>query len=154
MAAKLAEDNLFCEFLPTKSHHPLTSWSCEITGQTKTITSPLPKCLQLPNVQDGDIPSQVPNYKVIQSFSHMVLQGPLTNKNNYVSIIRVPMATKLNRMMISLDRLLPVLSHGPLITWPCDIQVSLTGGGSVRKCLSRHQLHVNSERALNWLSSF
>ena len=94
---------------------------------------------------------------IIKSYKALTIwscKGPLANKNHYVSITRVPMATKLSRMMISLDRLLPVLSHGPLITWPCDIQVSLTGGGSVRKRLSLHQIHVNSERALNWLSSF
>ena len=33
------------EFLPIKSHHPLITWSCKITWQTKTILSPLPQCL-------------------------------------------------------------------------------------------------------------
>ena len=50
------------------------------------------------------------------------------------------MATKLGRMIASLDGLLPIMSHDPLIKWPCEIQVSLTGGGSARKRLGRHRL--------------
>ena len=53
------------------------------------------------------------------------------------------MATKLGRMIYFLDGILPIMSHDPLITWPCDIQGSLTGEGSARKCLSRHQLLVH-----------
>ena len=52
------------------------------------------------------------------------------------------MATKLDRMIASLDGLLPIMSHDPLITWPCEIGGSLTGGGSVRKRLSRNRLLV------------
>ena len=40
------------------------------------------------------------------------------------------MATKLDRTMTSLDGLLPMMSHEPLITWPCKIQGSITRGGS------------------------
>ena len=41
------------------------------------------------------------------------------------------MATKLSRIML----------HDPLITWPCEIRGSLSGGGgSAHKRLSRHQL--------------
>ena len=46
------------------------------------------------------------------------------------------METKLDRMISSLDGLLPIMPHDPLITWPCEIRVSFTGGGSVRKRLS------------------
>ena len=53
------------------------------------------------------------------------------------------MATKLGRMIDSLDGLLPIMSHYPLITWSCDIRGSLTGGGSARKRLNRHRLLVN-----------
>ena len=52
------------------------------------------------------------------------------------------MATKLGRMMCSLNRLLPIMSHDFLITWPCEIRRSFTGGGSVRKRLSYHRLLV------------
>ena len=72
----------------------------------------------------------------------MVLQGHVANKNHHISITRVSMATKLGRMIASLDGLLPIMSHDPLITWPCEIQGSLTGGGSARKRLIRHRLLV------------
>ena len=45
------------------------------------------------------------------------------------------MATKHGRMMTSLDGLLPIMSHDPLITWPCEMRGSLTGAGSARKRL-------------------
>ena len=49
------------------------------------------------------------------------------------------MADKLARMMTLLDGLLPIMSHDPLISWPCEIRGSLTGGGgSARKRSSRH----------------
>ena len=52
------------------------------------------------------------------------------------------MATKLDRMIASLDGLLPIMSHDPLIAWPCEIRSSLTGGGPARKRLSHHRLLV------------
>ena len=47
-------------------------------------------------------------------------------------------------MTASLDGLLPIMSHDPLITWPCEMRRSLTGGGSARKRLSHHRLLVNN----------
>ena len=45
----------------------------------------------------------------------------MTNKNHYSKkIARVSMAKNLGRMVISLDGLLPILSHDTLIMWPCD----------------------------------
>ena len=52
------------------------------------------------------------------------------------------MANKLGRMMTALDGLLPIMSHDSLITRPCEIRGSLTGGDSALKCLSRHRLLV------------
>ena len=52
------------------------------------------------------------------------------------------MTTKLGRMIASLDGLLPIMSHDPLITWPCEIRGLLTGGGSARKRLSCHRFLV------------
>ena len=63
----------------------------------------------------------------------MVLQGHVANKNRHISITRVSMATKLGRMIASLDGLPPIMSHDPLITWPCEMRGSLTGGGSAGK---------------------
>ena len=58
------------------------------------------------------------------------------------------MATKLGRMIASLDGLLPIMSHDPLITWPCEIRGLPTGGGSARKRLSRHRLLVINLKSL------
>ena len=41
----------------------------------------------------------------------MVLQDHVTNKNHYVSTIRLPMATKSGRMVAYLDWLLSTKSH-------------------------------------------
>ena len=39
-----------------------------------------------------------------------------------ISITREPMETKLGRMMISLDGLLPTMSRDSMITWSCEIR--------------------------------
>ena len=49
----------------------------------------------------------------------------MTNKNHDISITKVPVATKLDRIMTFLDVLLGIKSHGPLITWPCEITQTL-----------------------------
>ena len=54
-------------------------------------------------------------------FDHVVLQGHVKNKNHYISSTKVPMATKLGRMITYLDSLLPLKSQDPLITWSCEI---------------------------------
>ena len=54
----------------------------------------------------------------------------------------MPISTKLERMMTSIDELLPVISHDPLITWPGEIRGLPTGGGSARKHLNHHRLRV------------
>ena len=78
----------------------------------------------------------------MQSFDYVILQGHVANKNQHISITRVSMTTKLGRMIASLDGPVPIMSHDPLITWPCEIRSSLTGRGSARKHLSRHRLRV------------
>ena len=45
-------------------------------------------------------------------------------------------------MMTSLDGLLPIMSHDPLVTWLCEIRSSPAGGGSAHKRLIHHQLLV------------
>ena len=51
----------------------------------------------------------------MQSFDHVVLKGHVANKNHHISITRVSMGTKLGKMIASLDGLLPIMSHDPLI---------------------------------------
>ena len=82
-------------------------------------------------------------------------------KSFYFSITRVPMANKLGRKMTSLDVLLPIMSHDPLIRWPCEIRGSLTGWVSARKRLSRYRVLVLAlflflllDRILDGLANF
>ena len=42
----------------------------------------------------------------------------LKNKN-YISTARVPIVPKPGRMVAIFNRILPKMSHGALITWPC-----------------------------------
>ena len=71
--------------------------------------------------QDDDLPWWAPAYKVASwPFDYVVLQDHVTKQNHYISTIRVPMATKLGRMVTHLDELAPTKSHHLLITWFCD----------------------------------
>ena len=47
-------------------------------------------------------------------------QNHVTNEN-HISTTRVPMATKLRRMVTYLDWLLPLKLHDPLIMWSWEI---------------------------------
>ena len=85
------------------------------------------------------MPYQTLNHKVIQKFDHVVSKDKIIL---YISITRVPMAKTLGRMMTLLDRLQHMMSHDPLITWPCEIRSSLTRRGPARKRFSRHRLLV------------
>ena len=67
--------------------------------------------------QISDLSWGTSNNKV-NYFDQIVLQSHVTNNNHYFSITRVPMATERGRMITYLYGLLPVKSHGPLITWP------------------------------------
>ena len=53
------------------------------------------------------------------------------------------MVIKHERIMTSLDDLLPIMSHDPLITVPYEIQGSFAREGSARKRLSRQRLYVS-----------
>ena len=57
---------------------------------------------------DGGLTPTAPNRKVKKCFDNMVLQGHVTNKNHYISTIRVPMTTKLSRRITYFHGLLPI----------------------------------------------
>ena len=107
--------------LPTKFHNTLTTWSCDITWQAKTIISPLSQCLWPQNLVECNLYWKAPTHKVTWGPGHVVVQSHVTNKNHYISTTRVPMATKLGRMVAHLDGLLQIKKHEPLITWSCEI---------------------------------
>ena len=53
----------------------------------------------------------------------MILQGHVSNKNHWISFTRVPMATKLDRIVTYLDGILPIKSHDSFITWSWEIML-------------------------------
>ena len=109
MATKLGRMVTYSEGLPpVKSNDPLITWK-----QTKNIPQLLSgyghQALQGGNLparahtlQDGNLPSRAPTH--------------------YISASRVPMTTKLGKMVTYLDGLLPIKSHDPLIAWPCKVR--------------------------------
>ena len=56
-----------------------------------------------------------------QAGAYVITSRSRDNWQHYVSTIRVPMATKLCRMVMYLDELLLIKSHDPFITWSCKI---------------------------------
>ena len=119
MATKLRRVVTYLDgLLSMKSHDPWITWFCEITWQTKVLTSPPLQCWWLPNLAGWWAPA----YKVAWPFDHVVLRDHVTNWNDYISTIRVPMPTKLGKIVTYLDGLLSMKLHGPLITWSCEIK--------------------------------
>ena len=75
----------------------------------------------------------------------MVLKGHVTEENHYISTTRVPMATKLDKMITYFDGLLPIKSHDSLITWSCGITwKTKTIISPIPQCLD-HQTWYNSD---------
>ena len=113
----------FKRLLAIKSFYALITWSWKIMWQTKTIIPPQPQCLWPPNL--------------LGWWCNLVLSKLIKNriKNHFIAITRVPMATKLSRIMTSHDGLTPIMSHNPLIAWSREIRGSLTGVGSASKRL-------------------
>ena len=113
----------FKRLLAIKSVYALITWSWKIMWQTKTIIPPQPQCLWPPNL--------------LGWWCNLILSKLIKNriKNHFIAITRVPMATKLSRIMTSHDGLTPIMSHNPLIAWSREIRGSLTGVGSASKRL-------------------
>ena len=69
----------------------------------------------------GDLPWETPTHKVTWPSDHVVLQDHLINESHYISIIRVYMATKLDRIVTYLNGLLLLYTSDSLITCSCYI---------------------------------
>ena len=110
------------ELLPIKSHDSLITWSCDITWQDKVITSPLPQCLWPWNLVGWWLILKGSKTGSLQHPDLGVLQSHVADEDHYFSTSRVPMASKLDRMVAHLDGLLPIKFHNPFkILWSCDI---------------------------------
>ena len=68
--------------------------------------------------QGGDLAWGAPTDKVTWPFDHVVL-GDYVAILKHISATRVPVATKLSRMVIYLEGLLPIELLHPLVMWPC-----------------------------------
>ena len=94
---------------PIKSHDHLTTWSYEITSQTKNIyNKTVPMATKLGRIvtyRNGHLPIKL---------RHVVLEDHVTDQSHYISPTTVPMTTKLERTVTHLERLLLVKSNDPL----------------------------------------
>ena len=64
---------------------------------------------------------KAPNNKATQRPDHVVFQSHVINENHYISTTRVPMATKLSRMVTYFERVLTIKPFYALITWSCKV---------------------------------
>ena len=71
--------------------------------------------------QNGDLPWGAPTYKVAWPFDHMFLQDDETNWNHCISNVTVPIDTRLGRMVIYLEGLIPIELPHTFVTWPSKI---------------------------------
>ena len=72
----------------------------------------------------GRVVTYLKGIQIIKSykfFNHVVYQGLMTNKNRYISVTKVIMATKPGKMATDLDELRSIKLHDSLIMWSCRI---------------------------------
>ena len=67
--------------------------------------------------QNGDLRWGAPTYKVAWCFDQMFWQDDETNWNHCISNVTVPMDTRLGRMVIYLEGLLPIQLRDTFVTW-------------------------------------
>ena len=89
--------------------------------QIENITSQLWKCYGHQIWQGGNLPWGAHTHKVIWSFDHVVFWDQVTNLNYYISISRMPLTTKLSKMLDYIELLPPIESHKPSMMWSCKI---------------------------------
>ena len=74
-----------------------------------------------PSCQGGELPVGALTHYITWPFDHEILRDYATNQNHYSSTTRVAMVAKLCKMVICLDGLLLMKSHGLFIIWSCKI---------------------------------
>ena len=110
------------KLLPIESHGSWVTWSCEITRQNKDFISPLPQCLRSPKF--GRVTSYHEKLPVIKPqwlFDHVVFWDYMADLNHYILTTALPMARRVDRVVIYLEGLLPIKSHSFWVTWTCEI---------------------------------
>ena len=100
MATKLVGSN--AGILSIKSQNLLITWSYKVTWQMKNVINSLSRDLSLSNLAEGwlMIRSHMSNHKATYSFDHVVTWVHVTNELRYIFTSTMPIATKLNRVMV------------------------------------------------------
>ena len=88
--------------LSIKSYNLLTTWPFKVTWQMKIVVNSLSRDLSLSNLAEGwlIIRSHMSNHKATYSFDHVVTWAHVTNELRYIFTSTMPIATKLNRVMV------------------------------------------------------
>ena len=71
-------------------------------------------------LQYGNLPWWVPTNKVILALDHVILQNHIINQN-HLSLLPLPIVTRLGRMVTYLEGLLTIKPYNTLISWFCKI---------------------------------
>ena len=100
MATKLVGSN--AGILSIKSQNLLITWLYKVTWQMKNVINSLSRDLSLSNLAEGwlIIRSHMSNHKATYSFDHVVTWAHVTNELRYIFTSTMPIATKLNRVMV------------------------------------------------------
>ena len=100
MATKLVGSN--AGILSIKSQNLLITWLYKVTWQMKNVINSLSRDLSLSNLAEGwlMIRSHMSNHKATYSFDHVVTWAHVTNELRYIFTSTMPIATKLNRVMV------------------------------------------------------
>ena len=117
MTRKLRRMMTYLErLLPIKSHDSLITWSCE---KTKTITVSMATKLDMLLT----FLERLPPIKLLlwpHVWSHRLARSREKLQLLFLSY-QIPMATKLRRMVLYLNRLLVIKSHDTLTSWSFKI---------------------------------
>ena len=111
--------------LPLKSIDHLITWSCKVTWQTKIIISLLQQRFWPPNLAGWKL--------TLMASCLKSLIKPLITLS--CEITWQTMATRRDKMAVYLDKLLPIKSHDPLITWFYKIMWQTKIISSLPQCL-------------------
>ena len=74
-------------------------------------------------------------HNITLPFGHMVLQNHVTNWKRCISTTTLPMASKPDRMVTNLERLIPIILLYLLLTWSCEIMWQIKNISPLPQCL-------------------
>ena len=102
----------------------MTLWSCDLAraiDKLKLLYGHYHNANGHQTWQGSDVLWGGPTHKVTWLFGDAILRDLVTNWNHYNSTTRMPMTTKLCRMVTCHEGLSPIWSYDLLITWSCEV---------------------------------